>query len=156
MYGVQITVYVVVVGHWTVAFSDESSEEGNGKSVDKCIQVDRTKSNLTSILKPSPGICVLGVRLAAPPPRNACHCVTKPATACRPVHESLYPNINQLLKSDSCFVINCWKCTYRRGWQKSRRYLITMALYKQHINYKEQRKIKQDVFYYEQTYLQHG
>ncbi|XP_065933230.1 coiled-coil domain-containing protein 169 isoform X4 [Magallana gigas] len=37
-----------------VAFSDESSEEGNGKSVDKCIQVDRTKSNLTSILKPSP------------------------------------------------------------------------------------------------------
>nr|XP_022322001.1 uncharacterized protein LOC111123743 isoform X10 [Crassostrea virginica] len=37
-----------------VAFSDESSDEGNGKSVDKCIQVDRTKSNLTSILKPSP------------------------------------------------------------------------------------------------------
>lgn len=69
IYGVHITVYVVVVGHWTVAFSDESSEEGNGKSVDKCIQVDRTKSNLTSILKPSPGICMLGVRLAAPPHR---------------------------------------------------------------------------------------
>ncbi|XP_062603668.1 uncharacterized protein LOC134265478 isoform X2 [Saccostrea cucullata] len=37
-----------------VAFTDETSEEGNGKWVDKCIQVDRTKSNLTSILKPSP------------------------------------------------------------------------------------------------------
>lgn len=88
-----------------------------------------------------------GGQACSPTPWHACHCVTKPATACRPVHESLYPNINQLLKSDSCFVINCWKCTYRRGWQKSRRYLITMALYKQHINYKEQRKIKQDVFY---------
>lgn len=47
---------LLLIGHYTVAFSDESSDEGNGKSVDKCIQVDRTKSNLTSILKPSPGI----------------------------------------------------------------------------------------------------
>lgn len=73
-----------------------------------------------------------------------------------PVHENLYRRINQFLKPDSCFVINCWKCTNQRGWQKSRRYLITMALYKQHINYKEQKKIKQDVFYYEQSYWQHG
>ncbi|XP_048774413.1 uncharacterized protein LOC125679328 isoform X3 [Ostrea edulis] len=37
-----------------VAFTDESSEEGDDKSLDKCIQVDITKSSLTSILKPSP------------------------------------------------------------------------------------------------------
>lgn len=44
-----------LVNH-AVAFTDESSEEGDDKSLDKCIQVDITKSSLTSILKPSPGI----------------------------------------------------------------------------------------------------